>query len=579
MSAATTTELTIRRGGPRSPSLPTFFNNLDSFAETPEGVAKLRELILDLAVRGKLVEQDENDEPASELLDLVEAEKARLVQAGSLKKAKLPPVIDDAHSNGVPSGWSVVRLGSCIALISGQHLKPDQYNEDGDGHPYLTGPADFGDLHPTATRWTHEERAIAVEGDILVTVKGAGIGKTNVLATPTAFVSRQLMAVRPILLDRDFVRLVLLHTYDKFQSQGVGIAIPGIGRDDILHHIFWLPPLSEQRRIVSKVDGLMSLCDELESRGSERVRLRQRASRSSLDRLVRSRSRRDLSGAWRRLSDHFEALYDAPDSPETLAHLRQSILQLAVQGKLVPQDPNDEPAAVLLERIRSEQQSATNGKKRKTATAEPINSDDHPFELPPSWQWSRFSEVAAIASNLVKPAAFQDVPHIAPNNIEKETGILLDYCTVAEDEVRSSNHRFFGGQILYSKIRPNLSKAVLIDFDGLCSADMYPIDAHIFSPYLLKYILSDTFLGMVVKTDTRVAMPKTNQAELNKVLVAVPPLAEQKRIVAKVDQLLSRCDALSARLRERRSATQDLLAATVHRLLDDTRPGTPEPNP
>lgn len=121
MSAAATTKLTAL---PRSPSLPTFFDNLDSFADSPEGVAKLRELILNLAVRGKLVEQDENDEPASELLERVEAEKARLVQAGSLKKSRPPSRIDDAHSNGVPSGWSAVWLGSCIELISGQHLKP-----------------------------------------------------------------------------------------------------------------------------------------------------------------------------------------------------------------------------------------------------------------------------------------------------------------------------------------------------------------------------------------------------------------------------------------------------------------------
>lgn len=185
--------------------------------------------------------------------------------------------------------------------------------------------------------------------------------------------------------------------------------------------------------------------------------------------------------------------------------------------------------------------------------------------------WARFGEVATIASNLVQPHDYLDYVHVAPDNIEKQTGRLLACRTVREDEVKSANHLFYNGQIIYSKIRPNLAKATIVDFDGLCSADMYPINAHIDTEFLLKYMLSSTFLSMAVKSDTRVAMPKINQDELNKILVPVPPLEEQKRIVAAVKRLMALCDELEANLRQYESDGEQLLRAAVRSLLTPAR--------
>ncbi|HYA14909.1 MAG TPA: restriction endonuclease subunit S [Syntrophales bacterium] len=131
--------------------------------------------------------------------------------------------------------------------------------------PYLTGPADFGDVTPIARRWTEIKKAVSIKDDILITVKGAGIGKTNILGYDRAAISRQLMTVRPIIIDRSFIKIVLDNSYMVFQNQRTGIAIPGIGRDEVLHHIMALPPLAEQHRIVTKVDQLIKLCDELET--------------------------------------------------------------------------------------------------------------------------------------------------------------------------------------------------------------------------------------------------------------------------------------------------------------------------
>ncbi len=268
--------------------------------------------------------------------------------------------------------------------------------------------------------------------------------------------------------------------------------------------------------------------------------------------------------------DNFDILAEAPGG---VAKLRELILELAVRGKLVEQKPEDEPASVLLEYVRAEKdlRLKRGGAKgiglKETVEAKP------PYELPISWKWARFSDVALIATNLVQPQKYNTLPHIAPDNIEKQTGRLLEFQTIAEDGVSSPKHRFFPGQILYSKIRPNLAKVVIVDFEGLCSADMYPIDALVDAAFLWKYMLSGVFLSQSVKNDTRVAMPKINQEELNKILVPVPPLAEQRRIVAKVDQLMALCDELEARQERRRAARQRLNDAALDALLAARDPG------
>lgn len=154
------------------------------------------------------------------------------------------------------------------------------------------------------------------------------------------------------------------------------------------------------------------------------------------------------------------------------------------------------------------------------------------------WETKRFNEVANIKSNLVDPSAYLEYPHIAPDNIEKRTGILLDYHTIAEDGVKSGKHRFYAGQILYSKIRPYLSKVVMVDFDGLCSADMYPIEAKENTKYLLYYMLSDMFLEQASSAGSRSVLPKINQKELSAIKVRITSAEEQEEVVRILDYIL-----------------------------------------
>ena len=262
--------------------------------------------------------------------------------------------------------------------------------------------------------------------------------------------------------------------------------------------------------------------------------------------------------------NNFDVLVDAPDG---LKKLREICLSMAVRGKLVRQSQEEEPASKLFERIRagsglelaSKQQSKLGATKAEGTHA-------GFFEIPPTWQWARFTDVAVIESCLVDPSDFQDLPHVAPDSIEKGTGRLLSYRTIREDAVTSPKHRFRAGQILYSKIRPNLAKAVVVDFDGLCSADMYPISSKIEARYLLLYMLSNVFLSQVTQGDNRLAMPKINRQQLSATVLPVPPVAEQKRIAAKVDQLLAFCDELEARQAEKRGTGTRLTQSALDAL-------------
>lgn len=167
-----------------------------------------------------------------------------------------------------------------------------------------------------------------------------------------------------------------------------------------------------------------------------------------------------------------------------------------------------------------------------------------------TWRVMSFNEVAVIKSNLVDPKDYQNYPHIAPDNIEKKTGKLLEYHSVREDKVKSNKHRFYSGQILYSKIRPYLSKVVMVDFDGLCSADMYPIEAVECAKYLWYYMLSDIFLQQASTAGSRSVLPKINQKELSKIKTPMPSRQEQEKIVYILDHLFAKEEIIAQQIQK-----------------------------
>ena len=248
--------------------------------------------------------------------------------------------------------------------------------------------------------------------------------------------------------------------------------------------------------------------------------------------------------------------------------LKNSILQRAIEGKLVPQRKEEGTAKELLAEIRAEKAQLIKEKKIKKSKPLPeITDEEKPFDIPDSWEWVRFGDVADIASNLVNPHDYQEYQQIGPDLIEKETGRLLGKRTVKENHVRSGNHLFHEGQILYSKIRPALKKAVIAPYDGLCSADMYPINTWIDKQYLLFLMLSDCFTIQTQSKANRVKMPKINQDGLVNIIIPLPPLVEQHRIVAKIEELQPDIDAYDKAQTEIRTIEQRFPEAMKKSLL------------
>ncbi|MEU7566636.1 restriction endonuclease subunit S [Streptomyces fradiae] len=195
-----------------------------------------------------------------------------------------------------------------------------------------------------------------------------------------------------------------------------------------------------------------------------------------------------------------------------------------------------------------------------------------PWALPEGWAWATFGDVAYVASNLVSPGDYPDLPHIAPNHIESETGRLLPYSTVAEDGVKSPKHHFSEGHILYSKIRPYLAKVVVPSFDGLCSADMYPVSTVLERNYLALWLRSPAFTAFAAKHQGRSVLPKINKEALVQLPVPVPPLVEQQRIVAVLEEQLSRLDAAAANLGAAVARTRPYLRSLLREMIPDVAP-------
>ena len=449
----------------------TFCEQFATFAESPNGVAKLRELILQLAVQGKLVPQDENDEPAFPLLNLMETEWERRAQAKRASRQELIEPIDrEKYDKPIPKGWEVVPFGNVVEIVRGV-----TFPASAKGKTQTPGTVaclrttnvqdevEWDDILYIPREIVGREDQWVLPNDILISMANsyALVGKVALVREPhpeTTF-GGFIAAIRPLLIDPTFVLYVLRSKDIQQELRGTSSQttnIANISLAGIRPIAFPLPPLAEQRRIVGKVDQLLGLCDELAARQAARREARERMVGATLDRLVSARSAAEFPAHAHRLRDHFDRLFD---TPTTLPQLRQAILQLAVQGQLVPQDPNDEPAEMLISRIAkklSAQNEAKRGKRNGSASEESAHLQPH--DLPSSWCWARFDQIATIASNLVPPKDFADLPHVAPDNIEKGTGRLLPYQTVAEDDVRSGNHRFYAGQILYCRTKIEMSQ-------------------------------------------------------------------------------------------------------------------------
>ncbi|HEM2549296.1 TPA: restriction endonuclease subunit S [Streptococcus suis] len=500
---------------------------------TPE---QLKASILQRAMEGKLVPQDPNDEPASELLKRIKEEKEKLISEGKVKRDKKETEFfcgDDGKpyeklADGkvkkvevpyeIPDSWEWVRLGKMITLISGRDLKRTEY-VDGKiiGLPYLTGASNFQNGQIVTGRYTEKPSVISTKGELLITVKGT-IGEMAFNPFEQAHIARQIMSIQSIYLNLNFLKylLTLLLPGVKQQAQSM---IPGVSRESLLSILIPLPPLAEQKRIVAQIEHAL-----------EKVEV--------------------YAESYNKLQELDRAF---PDK------LKKSILQYAMQGKLVAQDPNDEPVEVLLEKIRAEKQKLyEEGKLKKKDLAEIVTEkgDDNspykevPYSIPESWTWVKLGDIGLWGAGATPSKS--NIKYYEPQSIPwLLTGDLNDgYITNIPNKIselaleKTSVKLNPKGTVLIAMYGATIGKLGILTFPATtnqaCCACNTLFEAD--KLFLFYFLMSER-----KKFTSRAeggAQPNISKEKIVNTLFPLPPLAEQQRIVSKISQVFSVIESL-----------------------------------
>jgi type I restriction enzyme, S subunit len=334
---------------------------------------------------------------------------------------------------------------------------------------------------------------------------------------------------------------------------------------------FPLPPLAEQRRIVAKIDRLMAQCDELENLGSDRNQKRITIHTAAIDRLLAAQRDSDFSTAWDFIRQHFGELYSVK---ENVAELRKAILQLAVMGKLVPQDPNDEPASELLRAIELEKQRLMEeGKIKQPKLLSEFKLDEVPYDLPIGWKWVRLGNVGAFERGRSKHRPRNDqrlfidgiYPFVQTGDVSKakSTNYEITSCSSYYNDFGLSQSRLWAKGTLCITIAANIAETGFLGIDA-CIPDSVVAFLSINNALsrLVKFFID------VVKQDLERFAPSTAQKNINlgiinDLIFPLPPLAEQQRIVAKIDRLMALCDELEKQIDAATDKRTELLNALM----------------
>lgn len=543
------------------------------------GIKKLRELILELAVRGKLVPQDPSDEPASVLLERIAAAKARLVKEGKIKKPKaLPEIGEEEKPFELPDRWQWCRLGSLIP----QFQNGASSRGDSGGIPItVLRLADIKDwkvsLVDTRTL-SIDARSIdkySLEKDdiLIIRVNGSSdiVGRfIDCDENYNAIYCDHFIRMRFLVKVFDTRYLSLLGSSNIVRSKIADLFISTAGQKTVNQgHIssilLPLPSIAEQQRIVAKVDELMALCDQLDRRSESQLAAHQTLVETLLGSLLQpaaaaegsltdSGDAEELAQNWARLSNHFDTLFTTEVSIDAL---KQTILQLAVMGKLVPQDPSDEPASALLERIAAEKARLVKEKKIKKEKPLPvICENEKPFELPQGWAWCRLPDLGELARGKSKHRPRNDpklyvngtIPLVQTGDVARADGLIESY-TAMYNEIGLAQSQLWPKGTLCITIAANIADTGILGFDAC-----FPDSVVGYTPYesSLPVVYFDFFIRTAKENLERFA-PSTAQKNINleilrNILVPCPPTQEFIRIVSRVNDLFAICDQLKSRL-------------------------------
>jgi len=560
-------------------------SNLNLLATAPDGVARLRELILTLAVQGKLVPQDANDEPASELLKRV---------AGSLPvrsaKGQKATVNDDEvpAPYELPNGWAWSRLGDIVENMgSGWSPACDEGQR--------SDPTQWAVLRTTAVQVNeyraHEHKVVPLklsprpeievkDGDILITRAGpmnrVGISCWVNNTPPRLMLSDKIVRFHSIADEMlpAFIVLALNAGWTKSQIEdaktGMAASQVNISQTDLRG--FWLPVCSkaEQSRIVTRVEELMRLCDALEAKARLEATQHEQLVRTLLGTLTASTTPEELTDNWHRVATHFDLLLDRPEAVDAL---EQTILQLAVRGLLVPQDPQDEPASELLKKIRLEKvRLIAEGKIKRDKPLPPIAVDSYPCELPTGWAWMRMSDLGDFCGGKTpstQRSTYWDgeIPWITPKDMKKP--LLSD----SEDKVTQAavddGLALIPPQSVLIVVRSGiLRRTVPTALNAVETTINQDLKALVLvRPALAGYVqlVIRGFEGFILQNLTKIGT--TVESMQFDAFAAqpfpLPPLTEQSRIVARVASLRALCADLRQRLTTARTQKALLAQALV----------------
>ena len=450
------------------------------------GTQTIRNKILDLAIRGKLTEQLPEDGTAEELYQLVQEEKQVLIKEGKAKRQKpLPEIRDEEILFKIRKNWKMCRFGSIITLLSGIDYKPEEYNDEKRGTPYITGASNVLKEGVLINRWTEAPRCIANEGDILLICKGSGYGKIAICNVKEVHIARQIMAIKKTdLLNMRYILYFLSANYTYLKGKGQGL-IPEIDRNSVLNMIFPLPPLNEQQRIVKKIEKAFSILDTIDS---------------------------------------LQALY-----ADNLTALKAKLIDAALQGKLTEQLREDGTAQELYRQIQVEKQKLINTSKIKKRVAQPeICEKEFPFAIPSNWRWTPLGELISIQSGRrltvaeMKPGK---IPVYGGNGI---TG-YHDYGFVPEGTVVIGRVGYYCGSVHVTEQESWVTDNAFIT--------TYPENC--IDKWFLVYTLRHMKLG---QSNNGSAQPVVSGKKVYPLEFPLPPLAEQKRIAAILKEMLPMCE-------------------------------------
>jgi type I restriction enzyme S subunit len=550
--------------------LETFFKKFEMFADAPNAVAKMRELVLTLAVQGKLVPQDPNDESATKLLERIQKSTERLIKERAIRRQETEPIDSNSAPFPIPQSWVWTRLGEIGDWGSGSTPSRGSHDLYDGGITWLKSGELNDNLALAGSSETVTELALKTgsfrrnqPGDILFAMYGATIGKAAILAEP-AVTNQAVCGCTPFEgVSNRYLFNYLVSQRAAFHEASEGGAQPNLSKVKVVAFPFSLPPLAEQKRIVAKVDELMALCDRLEAQQQERVEKHKALSRASLARFADAPTPANLQFIFH------------PSFTIAPADLRKSILTLAVQGKLVPQDPEDEPAEKLLSKIEVQKKRLSGSGELKADKKAWLNSSiNPPHEIPRSWCWVRLQDVFEISrGGSPRPAGDPrffggSIPWITVGEVTKDSGTYLTETTTGLTEEGAERSRFINpGDLLLTNSGATLGVPKISKIRG-CMNDGVAVLRQFHS-----FDLND--FGYLYLTQQTPAFRDVNQGmgqpNLNTPIIAgwffpLPPLAEQRRIVAKVDELMKLVDALETQLTASRATAANLLAAIVAEL-------------